>query len=162
MEIRVSPDILSLHCKNALGLFFHPHHDHCRQPRWHFQCRHVLGNGTLLFPPFPPQDYDSRLHQQEYRWSPPSPSPSPSPLSRCVVRNSEGAIVSRQARLRAVIWNEYQVTNIILSSYIHIIISPNLLFPYKEQIWSGVRLQCVCRAWQCGRSSVRCTCLCQG
>ena len=36
--------------------------------------------------------------------------------------------MSRQARLRAVIWNEYQVTNIILSSYIHIIKSSDQLF----------------------------------
>jgi len=56
--------------------------------------RHVLENGTLIFPPFPPQDYDSSIHEQEYR---------------CVITNTAGTIVSRQARVRAVIWNEYRV-----------------------------------------------------
>ena len=37
---------------------------------------------------------------------------------RCVVRNSEGAIVSRQARLRAVIWNEYRVCDFHLLKYV--------------------------------------------
>ena len=48
--------------------------------------RHVLENGTLIFPPFPPQDYDSSIHEQEYR---------------CVISNSAGTVVSRQARVRA-------------------------------------------------------------
>ena len=39
-------------------------------------------------------------------------------LPRCVVRNSEGAIVSRQARLRAVIWNEYRVCDFHILKYV--------------------------------------------
>ena len=49
---------------------------------------------------------------------------------RCVVRNSEGAIVSRQARLRAVIWNEYRVCAF---SYLEISTEFELVvFPYFE------------------------------
>ena len=51
-------------------------------------------------------------------------------LPRCVVRNSEGAIVSRQARLRAVIWNEYRVCAF---SYLEISTEFELVvFPYFE------------------------------
>ena len=58
---------------------------------------------------------------------------------RCVVRNSEGSIVSRQARLRAVIWNEYQVTVFVfvfvfvfINEYPRIFMYPNMWSLYDQ------------------------------
>ena len=86
---------------------------------------------------------------------------------RCVVRNSEGSIVSRQARLRAVIWNEYQVTVFVFVFVFYLYLSRSILVfsctsKYVELVPPGVRLQCICGARQRGRSPVRRPRLCQG
>ena len=47
--------------------------------------RHVLENGTIIFPPFPAGGYDASIHQQGYR---------------CTASSSAGTVVSRMARIR--------------------------------------------------------------
>jgi hypothetical protein len=49
-------------------------------------CRELLANGSLYFPPFPPEDYNPELHAATYR---------------CRATNPAGSIISRDCKLRA-------------------------------------------------------------
>nr|CAD7257863.1 unnamed protein product [Timema shepardi] len=56
--------------------------------------RELLSNGSLYFPPFPPEDYNPDIHSASYR---------------CKASNAAGTIVSRDCRLRADVSQPYQV-----------------------------------------------------
>ncbi|XP_067002094.2 cell adhesion molecule Dscam1 [Anabrus simplex] len=56
--------------------------------------RELLSNGSLYFPPFPPEDYSPDLHSATYR---------------CKATNPVGTIVSRDCRLRADVVQSYQL-----------------------------------------------------
>ncbi|XP_069681715.1 cell adhesion molecule Dscam1-like isoform X3 [Periplaneta americana] len=56
--------------------------------------RELLPNGSLYFPPFPPEDYNPELHAATYR---------------CRATNPAGSIVSRDCRLRADVMQPYQL-----------------------------------------------------
>ncbi|KAF4525976.1 hypothetical protein B566_EDAN000767, partial [Ephemera danica] len=53
-----------------------------------------MNNGSLYFPPFPPEDYSPEVHAAAYR---------------CRASNPVGSIVSRECRLRADVSQAYQL-----------------------------------------------------
>ncbi|XP_041974799.1 Down syndrome cell adhesion molecule-like protein Dscam2 isoform X2 [Aricia agestis] len=55
--------------------------------------RHVLDNGTLVFRPFAAPQYRADVHAAAYR---------------CRAHNAHGAVVSRDMRAQAVVWQEWQ------------------------------------------------------
>ncbi|PSN46725.1 Down syndrome cell adhesion molecule-like protein Dscam2, partial [Blattella germanica] len=55
--------------------------------------RHVLGNGSILFPPF-----EAVVFRQDVHWA----------MYRCLVSNSVGVIVSRDVSVRAVVVQRYE------------------------------------------------------
>ncbi|XP_059473435.1 cell adhesion molecule Dscam2-like isoform X2 [Neocloeon triangulifer] len=56
--------------------------------------REILSNGSLFFPPFPPEEYNPEVHAASYR---------------CRATNTVGSIVSRECKIRADVSQTYQL-----------------------------------------------------